>query len=81
MSEYVTLVCWTCGRKSDLLEVDRQPGFAVEVAQIASHVKWLPLFDFDRGRLLIFCSTDCGENARLKDGRYRLRPKRREATA
>lgn len=68
------LVCWSCG-KSTPIWISAAPTFAFEVASWAKNVGWVGVIDTEHSRSLVFCSTDCSDAQRRKDGRFRLRPK------
>jgi hypothetical protein len=67
------LVCWTCGKGMDI-EVAEPPAFAFVVAEWARQVGWVGVSDVYNSRVLVFCSHDCVNMAKKKDGSFRVRP-------
>lgn len=67
-----TLVCWNCEAVAHI-ESAHPPQFAVELVAMASAAKWIGVIDWNRGRSLVFCSEQCRDSCRKKDGSFRLR--------
>lgn len=75
MSIKITLVCFDCGKKKEII-VNREPRFAFELVQIANEANMRGVFDTEHNRGLVFCNETCDENARTKKGTYRVRPRK-----
>jgi hypothetical protein len=72
----ITLVCWSCGKEAHF-ESNRRPDFGFELMQLASDANWKSYHDPIHGRILVFCTEDCAKSQMTKNGRFRLRPRRR----
>lgn len=71
----LTLVCFNCGNKKDVI-VDKRPQFAFELIKIANDVGFKAVIDNNHKRTLIFCNDQCADKQKTKKGLYRVRPKK-----
>ncbi len=74
-----SLVCWYCG-KSKSVSGDL-PHFGYELAKAAIDVGWRGCLDAYRGRVLVFCTSDCLDKSKTRSGRFRARPPKLEAAS
>ena len=66
------LVCATCGEKRKI-EIDNLFTLGVDLHSVAELAGMKPKFDFNRSRVLIFCSEECAEKQLTKTGVFRKR--------
>ena len=75
MNIEITLVCFNCGHKHNIV-INREPRFAFELVEIANEAGMLGVFDLAHGRSLVFCNHECADNQKTKNGSFRVRPKK-----
>lgn len=77
---HAQLICWHCGASKSVL-TEGPPRSSIELAGWAEVAGMKSYFDLIRGRLLLFCSEEHAREEMTKDGRFRLRPKRKDSTS
>ncbi len=70
----ITLSCFNskCD-KTITFQINRLPKYSFDLVNIAQKVGWIGEFDFCRRRSIVFCSKECEEAAKTKNGNYKLR--------
>ena len=69
----VTLVCCRCGKKSDPM-TGGSIQFSIDLIPYADKAGFLWREDLRRSRALIFCSDQCEQSAKTKQGFYKSNP-------
>lgn len=66
----IKLVCCTC-RRSILIDSPDSIDFAFKLYAITKEIGWVPKFDFNFKRTLVFCSEKCYQAQLTKKGYIR----------
>ena len=75
-SHVCELVCWVCGHHVTI-EIDRPLGGAGDFFYLLQREGWPRHCDWERSRVLAFCSLECYQTALTKRGTIRAYPPKR----
>lgn len=75
-SEALMLECWTCSRRKEISSKMYRYGKPFDLGEAVLEVGWIAAIDFRRRRKLAFCSAECEDRAKTKEGMFRfVRPR------
>jgi hypothetical protein len=74
--EAVTLSCCRCGKESAPV-TGRPITCSFDLLNAAEHVGFIGEADMHRGRVLVFCSKECDDLSKYKNGFYKSRLRKR----
>ncbi len=70
----MTLTCFNSKcNKAITFQINRLPEFGIDLMNIAEKVGWNSALDLPHSRTLVFCSKECNDGAKTKNGNYRLK--------
>lgn len=71
--EYLFLECWTCSKLKKIPNGSYSSGKKFKLASVCRKNGWKSGVDFKKIRMLAFCSDECMDKAKIRNGNFKPR--------